>query len=102
MRVGLLSKPFPPAIHRQPRAPLATRPIGSQARGNDPGLVQAMVESDQAVIETNLAIRQFQVIVTAPGETRLNEILEIIAPIPETAAQRKWKIDIIQQFVLGH
>ena len=56
-----------------------------------------MIEHDQAVVKTNVAIGQFEVVDGAAREFRLGEIFQVVAPIAKTAAERKWQVDFIQQ-----
>ena len=48
-----------------------------------------MIEDDQAVVKADVAIGQFQIVDRAAREFRLDEILQIVAPIAEAAAERK-------------
>ena len=61
-----------------------------------------MIEHHQAVVKTRVAIGQFQIIDGPARQLRLHEILQIIAPIAEAAAQRKRQVNFIQQFVARH
>src|SRR5205807_1951572 len=60
------------------------------------------VEHDQAVVEANVAIRQLQIVCSSTRQLRLDKILQIIAPIAETAAERKRQVQFFQQFVARH
>lgn len=57
-----------------------------------------MVEYDQAVIETDMAAGQFEIIGGTARQLRFDEVLQIITPVAETSPQRKWKVYFIQQF----
>ncbi len=61
-----------------------------------------MVEDHQAVIEAHVTIRQFEIIGGAPGQSRLDEVLQVITPITEAAPQRKRQVQFIEQFVARH
>ena len=45
--------------------------------------------------------REFEVIDGVLFQSRLHELLEVVAPIPETAAQREREIGLVEQFVAG-
>ena len=61
-----------------------------------------MVEDDDAAIEANAAIRQFEIVDGVSGELRLDKIFEVVAPVAEAAAKRERHVQIIQQFVALH
>src|SRR5258708_36409324 len=61
-----------------------------------------MIENDEAVVKTDAAVGQFQIIDGAARQFRLGKIFQIIAPKSETAAEREWQINFIKQFVTRH
>jgi len=76
--------------------------VGVQAGGDEPGFAEMMIEGDEAVVKTDVAIWEFEVIDGAARQARLDEILEIVTPIAKAAAQRKRQVDFLQQFVARH
>ena len=61
-----------------------------------------MVENHETIVEADVAVRNFEVIRGPAGELWLDEILQIIAPITEATAERKWQIQFIEQLVSRH
>jgi len=61
-----------------------------------------MIERDEAVVESDVAIGKLEIIDSAAGEARLDEIFEFISPITETAAKRKRQVQFVEQFVARH
>ena len=61
-----------------------------------------MVENNEAVVKANAAIGQFEVVYRSSSEFRLDIILQIVTPVAETAAEREWQIDFVEQFVARH
>src|SRR5690349_12366966 len=60
-----------------------------------------MIINQKAVIETQLAVRQFQVVYGVPAKLRFDEVLQIITPIPETPAEWEGKVYFVPQLVSG-
>src|SRR5580704_3784422 len=84
------------------RAPRTRRPVRTQAGGNDPRFSQVMIESRQAVVESHVAIREFEIVERAPRDARLHKFFQIVAQITKTTPERKWEIDFVQQFISSH
>ena len=61
-----------------------------------------MIEHDQAVVKTDVAVGQFEIVDGAAREFRLGEIFQVVTPITETAAERKRQINFVQQFEARH
>ena len=61
-----------------------------------------MVEDDEAVVKTDVAIGQFQIVDRAARQFRLGEIFQVVAPVAERAAERKRQINFIEQFEARH
>ena len=61
-----------------------------------------MIENDQAVVEPDATIRQFEIIARAAGKFRFDKIFQVVAPIPETPSERKWKVQFIEQLKARH
>ena len=51
-----------------------------------------MIEDDEAVVEAHRAIRQFEIVDGAARELWFDEILQVVAPVAETAAQRERQV----------
>lgn len=76
-------------------APVAFR---IQTGGDDPSLAELMIEDDEAGIETEMAIGQFEVVDRTTREAWLDEAFEIISPVAEAAAEREWHLHLVEQF----
>ncbi len=61
-----------------------------------------MVEHNEAVVKSDVAIGQFQIVDGAAREFRLGEILQVVAPETKAAAQRKRQVNFVQQFKARH
>jgi len=61
-----------------------------------------MVEDNQAVVESDLAIGQFEIIGRTPRKFWFDEILQIITPVTKAAAQREWQIHFFEQLIARH
>jgi hypothetical protein len=57
-----------------------------------------MVEHHEAVIETNVAIGQLEIVDGMARQPRLDEVFQIIAPVTKATSKRKRKVNFIQQF----
>src|SRR5439155_10093609 len=73
-----------------------------QTGGNNPRFPEEMVEDDEAAVKADVALRQFEIVDRQARELRLNEILQIVAPVAKAAAQRERQIHLVEQFVAGH
>src|SRR5207253_7691714 len=73
-----------------------------QTGGNNPRFAEEMIEDDEAAVKADVAIRQFEIVDRQARELRLNEILQIVAPVAKAAAQRERQIHLVEQFVAGH
>src|SRR3954471_8233911 len=61
-----------------------------------------MVEHHEALIESDVAIGQLEIVDGRAGQSRLDEILQVVAPITKTTSQREWQINFVEQLVAGH
>ena len=61
-----------------------------------------MIKDHQAVVKTNMAIGQFQIVHRPARQFRLGEIFQVVAPVTERAAERKRRINFVQQFIARH
>src|SRR5258708_23220487 len=61
-----------------------------------------MVKRYQTVVETDLAIRQFEIIYRAAREFGFDEILKVVAPVTETTAEREGQVRFFEQFAARH
>ena len=56
-----------------------------------------MIKDHEAVVKADMAVRQVQIIDGAARKLGLGEVFQIITPVAEHAAQRKGKINLIEQ-----
>src|SRR6266849_9416609 len=61
-----------------------------------------MIEDHQAVVETDVALGQFKIIDRPADQPRLDKVLQIVSPVAEAAAERKWPVQFLEQFVTRH
>src|SRR5262249_11232933 len=80
----------------------APRAISAKAGGDEPGFGKVMIENDETVIKADMAVGQIKVVNSAAREFGLNKIFQIVSPITEAAAQRKRKVEFLEQFVARH
>ena len=86
-----------PKLHLSPCPLFSARAIGSETGRDDKCLAEAMVEHDQAVVKTHMAVRQFEIVDGAARKFRLGEIFQVVTPVTEAAAQWKRPVNFIQQ-----
>src|SRR6266446_5900360 len=91
-----------PELELPVRAGFSAGAVGVQTGGHNPGFAEAMVEDDEAVVKADDAIRQLEIVGGAAREFGFDEILEVVAPIAEAAAQRERKVRLLEQFVTRH
>src|SRR3954470_8035395 len=60
-----------------------------------------MVEDDEAVVKAHVKDGEFEVVDGVLREAGFDELLEIVAPIAEAAAERKWEVELVEEFVAG-
>src|ERR1039458_7097049 len=77
-------------------------PLNIQPGRDDAHFSETMVKDDQAVVETNVAVGQFQIVDGAARKFRLGEILQVVAPVTERAAERKRQVNFVEQFKARH
>src|ERR1043166_1046169 len=61
-----------------------------------------MIEHDHAAVETNAAVREFQIVDRIQRELRLDKIFKIVTPIAEAAAEREGEVHFIENFIARH
>ncbi len=61
-----------------------------------------MVEDDEAVVKTGVAVGQFQIIHRAAREFWLGKIFQVVAPVTKRAAERKRQVNFVEQFKTRH
>ena len=61
-----------------------------------------MIEDNQTIVKTDVAVGQFQIVDGAAREFRLGKVFQVVAPAAERAAERKGRINFIEQFVARH
>ena len=61
-----------------------------------------MIEDDQAVVKTDVAVGQFQIIDGAAREFWFGEIFQVVTPVAKRAAERKRQVNFVQQFKARH
>ena len=61
-----------------------------------------MVEDDEAVVETDVAVGQFQIVDGAAREFGFGEIFQVVTPAAKRAAERKRQVNFIEQFKARH
>src|SRR5882757_3925612 len=81
---------------------LTARTIVAKSGGDNADFTKAMVEDDEAVVEADVAVGQFQVVDGAARQFGFGEIFQVVAPVAKRAAERKGQVDLIQQFTAGH
>src|SRR5437867_1676159 len=81
---------------------LVARSIHFTARGHNPGLVESMIEDDEAVVKANVTIRQFEIVDGFARKPWFDEIFKVVAPEAKTSSQWKGQVDLLQQFVARH
>ena len=97
-RSSALPKLCLPKFHLFPCPLFTARTVGGETGRNDERFAEVMVEHDEAVVKTGVAIGQFEVVDGAAREFRLGEIFQIVTPVTEAAAERKRQVNFIQQF----
>ena len=58
-----------------------------------------MIENREAVVKTDCAIGQLEVVHRAGAQTGFDKVFQVVPPIPETTTQRKRQIDLINQLI---
>jgi hypothetical protein len=76
--------------------------VGAEAGGDEPGFGEVMIENDETVVEADMAVGQFEIVDGAAREFGFNEVFQVVAPITETAAERKREVEFFEQFAAGH
>ena len=71
----------------------------AEAGGDDPCLVEVVVEHDEAVVKADAALRQLKVVAGGQRQVRLGELFQLVAEVAEAAAERKRQVDLLQQFI---
>src|SRR5712671_537714 len=61
-----------------------------------------MIEDDEAVVEADGAIRQFEIVDGAARELWFDKILQVVAPVAEAAAERERQIRFVEHLVTLH
>lgn len=56
-----------------------------------------MVEDDEAGVEAQMAVRQFQVVDRPARQAGFDELFQVVTPVAETAAQRKRHVHLVGQ-----
>jgi hypothetical protein len=74
------------------------RAVGSKAGRDNPGSAKVLVEDHKALVKAEVAIGQIKVAPSALRKTRFDEMAEVIAKEAEGAAQREWKVEVVNQF----
>ena len=80
----------------------ASGSVGVESGGDDPGFAEAVIENDEAGIKGNVTIGQLEVVWGMARQFGFHEILEVVAPVTEAAAEWERKVHLIKQFVPGH
>ena len=58
-----------------------------------------MIKNREAVVKAHRAIRQLEVVHCAGAQARFDKVFQVVPPIPETTAQWKRQIDLINQLI---
>ena len=61
-----------------------------------------MIKDDEAVVETDVAVGQFQIADGSAREFRLGEVFQVVAPETEAAAERKRQVNFVENFKSRH
>src|SRR5437867_816738 len=61
-----------------------------------------MIEHDQAVVKTDVAIGRFEIVDSATREFWLGEVFQIVTPVAKAATKRKRQINFLKQLETRH
>ena len=71
----------------------------AETGGDQPRLVDFVIEHDEAVVKSNAAFRQLEVVVGRQRQVRLDELFQLVAEVAEAAAEGKRQVDLLEQLV---
>ena len=91
-----------PELDLFPDPLFAARTVSVQAGGNDAGFAEAMIEHDQAVVKTDVTVRQFKIVHGPARQFRLGKVFQIITPETKAPSERKRQVDFFKQFEARH
>ena len=63
---------------------------------------ELMIEDDEAVVKSDVAVGQFQIVDGAAREFRFGEIFQVVAPVTKAPPSGNGRVNFVQQFIARH
>ena len=99
LRLAKRGEVFGPKLDGGLRALGASVALLIQPGGDQPHLAELMIEHDEAVVKSDAALRQLEVIQGGQRQSWLDELFQLVTEVSEATTKRKGEVDLLEQLV---